>query len=304
MKSLLLLVLLGCLQPVMAQLTVSIELERTNFVAHEALNAVIKVKNQAGKDIALGGPGSTSWLQFHIQRADVRPENGALVVSRNGDPKVEPIMVKEGATLTKRINLNTFYPMDEASVYLVNCSVYFPDTQKWINCDSKALVRVNSAKAPFFERTVGLPKTHPQAGRYRRYRLFTNKSQIKAAGRSQEVQLLYVSIIDEETEDNVATYPLGPILDYREPQPTIDRSGNLCVLYMANPQFYQYAVVDADGAVKDQQTFKAAGGAPELMQTNTGSVRVRGGVVYDAIAEADRAREPQNKIRGLNERPE
>ncbi len=300
MKSLLLLIFLGCLQPLAAQLNITIDLERTNFVAHEAINAVVKIQNMAGKDIALGGPAGQSWLQFTVRNA----ETGAIVLATDGDPKVDPTMIKEGATLTKKIDLAHFYPLDIPSPYLVTCSVYFPDLQKWLGSPSKALVRVTSAKAPFYERTVGVPKTHSQAGRYRRYRLSTNKASIQIApGQNQEVQLLYISIVDEETEQNIATYPLGPILTFRDPQPTTDRNGDLSVLYMANPQLYQYVKLDVDGAVKEQQTYKVAGGAPELMQTNTGEVRVRGGIIYDAIDEENKARLPKNTVRGTNERP-
>jgi hypothetical protein len=300
MKSLLLLLLLGCIQPLVAQIGLSIELERTNFVAHEAVNAVITLRNQAGKDIALGGPAGQSWLQFNVQKAD-----GGQVVATEGDPKVEPTMLKEGASLTRKINLARFYPLDEPGAYLVNCSMYFADLQKWLGSSNKALVRINSSRAPFYERTVGVPKSHAQAGRYRRYRLFTSKSSMKVAtGQQQEVNLLYVSITDEETEENIATYPLGPILTYRDPQPITDRAGNLCVLYMATPQLYQYVTMDVDGAVKEQQTYKTGGASPELMQTNTGEVRVRGGVIFDAINEEAKAKEEKSKIRGLNERPQ
>ncbi len=301
MKSLLLLIFLSCLQPLVAQLNLTIEMERTNFVSHEAVNALVKIQNLAGKDIALGGPSGQSWLQFNLQRAD-----GGNVLATDGDPKVEPTMLKAGATITKKINLARFYPLDEPASYLVSCTAYFSDLQRWIGSSNKALVRVNSARAPFYERTVGVPVTHPQAGRYRRYRLFTSKSTMKSAatGLNQEVQLLYVGITDEETEENIATYPLGPILTYRDPQPTTDRAGNLSVLYMASPQLYQYVMLDVDGAVKEQQTYKTSGATPELVQSNTGNVRVRGGVIFDAINEETKAREEKNKIRGLNERPQ
>jgi hypothetical protein len=73
---------------------------------------------------------------------------------------------------------------------------------------------------------------------------------------------------------------------------------------MATPQLYQYAMLDADGAVKEQQAYKAGGGSPELMQTREGTVRVRGGIIFDAIDEAAKAREPKNKIHGMNDRPQ
>ncbi len=296
MKSVLLplLLLLSSLLPLPAQLQVTLTLERTTFVAHEPITAAVTVKNLAGKDLALGGPAGLSWLQFNIQRV----EDGHIITATEGEPKIEPTMIKEGATLRHKFTLSQSYPLVSGSSYLLSCSAYFPDLEKWIG-SNKGLARVVSPKAPFYERTVGTGTA------YHHYRLFTNKTTTPGpSGSNNEVQLLYVSITDEATDLNVVTYPLGPILDYRAPQPSTDRTGHLCVLYMATPQHYQYVKLDPKGNVVEQQMYKTSGGPPELMATREGSVRVSGGVPYDAQADAQSQADPKTRIRGLDERPQ
>jgi hypothetical protein len=283
---------------VQAQLAISIALDRSSYVTDERIDAVVTIENRAGKPVALGGPGGTSWLQFDLKRSD-----GQVIHAFNGEPKAETTMLKQGATLTRKINLTNFYPVNEAGSYLVSCSAYFPDLQRWIGSAGKSLFTVNSPKSAFWERTVGVPKTHPQFGRYRRYKLFTNKSSAFTPTGNLELQFLYVRITDEETGDNVSTFPIGPILTYRDPQPTTDRDGNLCVLYMAGPQLFQYVVLDVDGAIKDQQAYKPTTTSPGLMTTRDGSVSVRGGRLVDTIGEANQQREENLKVKSLADRP-
>lgn len=282
-----------------AQLNISIALERNNYVCDEAIIAVVKVENRSGKAIALGGPGGQSWLQFDLKRAD-----GGTVNAFNGEPKAETTMLKDGASISRPINLANFYPVNEPGSYLISCSVYFAGLQRWLGAPNKALFTVNSPKSSFWERTVGMPKDHPQANRYRRYKLFTNKSSTFTATGNLEQQLLYVRISDEETGDNVVTFHLGPILTYRDPQPTTDKDGNLCVLYMSGPQMYQYIVLDVDGAIKEQQNYRPTNTSPGMVQTSEGRVLVRGGQLIDAIEEETKQREQAKQIKSLADRPQ
>lgn len=283
-----------------AQLLINVQLDkgRNNFVAHEAIMARITVENRAGKDLVMGGPNGQSWLQINIKRPD-----GTILPSKNGEPKADPTMLKEGATMTRSINLTNFYPVDEPGDYLVSCAVYFPELSKWLGAGNTSYLKVNSAKSAFWERTIGLPRTHAQAGRYRRYKLFTNKNNSLTATGSTDQRLLYVGITDEETEQNVTTYAVAPILMYRDPQPTTDKEGNLCVLFMAAPQVFQYVVINPDGAIMEQKQYRPTDIVPQLMQSKDGFVSVKGGNLIDRIGEAEAASQPQNQIRGMGERP-
>jgi hypothetical protein len=281
-----------------AQLGVTIRLDKSSFVSHEQVVAQISVENRAGKDIVLGGPSNTSWLQI-----DLRTSTGTIVGASNGEPKAETFVLKQGTTHTTKINLSKFYPIHEPGTYMVSCGVYFPELQRWLGSAGKSLIQVNSPKAAFWERTVGVPKSHPLYGRYRRYKLFTNKSNSITPTGNMELQLLYARIIDEETEENVATFPIGPILVYRDPQAATDSEGNLCVLYMAAPQVYQYLIMDVDGAIREQRVYKPTDSMPTLMQAKDGYVTVRGGRVYDALTENLKEQEQEKSVKSLGDRP-
>lgn len=280
-----------------AQLDVSVALARNTYVRDEPVVVEIKITNRAGKAVALGGPGGQSWLMLDLKRAD-----GTTVHATNGEPKFDSTMIKSGETLIRTIRLGYYYSIDEAAAYLVSCSVYFPDLQRWLP-GSKALFNVNSPKAAFWERAVGLPPTHPQSNRYRRFRLFTNKSMTHGANGNAEQTLLYVRITDEETGDNVATFPLGPLLTYINPQPAADRNGDLNILYMCGPQLFQYIVLDADGKIKNERIYQSAAETPTLMASADGTMSVRGGKIYDPNEEIKAKKTQQSAIKSLKDRP-
>ena len=282
-----------------AQLSVSMKLERTNFVKHESIVAVVSVRNLAGKDVVLGGPGELGWLQIDLQRSD-----GTTLLPAAGAPKAESTVIKDGKTLTRRINLTNFFLLTDPGTYLVNCQVYFPPLQRWLGAEHKSVFRVSTPRPAFWERTVGVPASHPSAGRYRHYKLFTGKTSTITPGGNSDVQYIYLSLTDEETGDNITTFPLGELLSYRDPQATTDRNGNICVLYMTAPQLFQYMVLDVDGAVIEEKAYKGLpNSSPQLMQSQSGTVAVRGGVLFDRIAESDTQREQKKTLRSLSDRP-
>lgn len=280
-----------------AQLDITVALVRNSYVRDEPVVVEIKVTNRAGKALALGGPGGQSWLMIDLKRGD-----GTVVHAVNGEPKFDSTMIKSGESLIRTVSLGNYYSIDEATAYLVSCSVYFPDLQRWLP-GNKALFNVNSPKVAFWERAVGLPATHPKSNRYRRFRLFTNKSMTRGVNGNLEQSLLYVRITDEETGDNVATFPLGPLLTYINPQPATDRDGNLNILYMCAPQLFQYVVLDADGKIKSERIYQAAADTPTLMATPDGSMSIRGGKIYDPQAEIKNKKAEQSAIKSLKDRP-
>lgn len=281
-----------------AQLLVNVSLERTNFVKHEPLIATVVVENKAGKDIVLGGPNKASWLNV-----DVRTSDGRIVAPDDESPFAESVVLKKDAVLSRKVNLMAYFPVEEPGFYQVSASVYFPDLQRWLASGRRPVFQVNSPRPAFWERTIGVQEGHAQAGRYRRYKLFTNKSNANTSTGGLELQLVYVQILDEETGMNLTTYPLGEILTYREPQPTTDKEGNLQLLFMSAPQMFTYVVIDCDGAIKERKLYRSGADSPELMQSGDGYVSVRGGRMYDPVAEAERARAKAKETRSLSDRP-
>ncbi|MBP7950632.1 MAG: hypothetical protein KA004_13350 [Verrucomicrobiales bacterium] len=290
---------LGLLLPASGQLQIDIQLDRNNYVVHEPVMAVVTVENRAGKDILLGGPAGTSWLMIDLHSSD-----GKVISSDAGEPATKPVMLKKGAKITREIDLMSFYPIEDPDAYLVTCNVYFPDLQRWLGASVKRLFRTVSAKPSFWERTVGVPQGHRDAGRYRRYKLFTNKSNALTPTGNMELQLLYLQVIDEESEENLTTHPLSQILTYRDPQATTDSSGNLHVLFMFGPQLFYHLTLDVDGAVVEKKIYSSGDNSiPTLMQSNDARVSVRGGRLFDPIVEAELARKRAKELKNLSDRP-
>jgi hypothetical protein len=232
-------------------------------------------------------------------------QEGVPILARNGEePSASTHILKNGATITRKVDLQAFYPMEMGGQYVLGCSVYFPDLDKWIGATKKTSVVISRPRAPFWKQTFGGPEGSTIAGQYRRYSLFTTKSNFRNGPQVQEHNLIYVHIQNEKTDDTISIFPISPILNYYDPQPTVDRDANLHVLYMANPTMYSHVLIDPDGNIKDVKQYQSTENSkPSLMQTKTGSVNVRGGIAYDAIAAAQKARLRAAEEKSLSDRP-
>src|SRR6186997_2954398 len=81
---------------VRAQLNVTLQIERENYVAWEAVLATVSVTNNSGNDIVLGGPNNTPWLNFVITSDSGRPVTSLAAVD------AEAMMCRNGQTLQRR----------------------------------------------------------------------------------------------------------------------------------------------------------------------------------------------------------
>lgn len=277
----------------------NVSLERSNFVTHEPIIATITVENRAGKDIVLGGPGKTSWLSV-----DLRSSEGKIISPDSGNPQADPVVLKNLATISRKVNLTAYYPVEYPEPINWPLASISPTFSVGFPGRGARYFRSTARSRRFGSAPSACRKATRRTGRYRRYKLFTSKSNAHTPSGNLELQLVYVQITDEETGLNLTTYPLGEILSYRDPQPTTDRDGNLHLLYMNAPQAFVHVVVDCDGAIKEQKLYHAGRESPELMQSGDGYITVRGGRLYDPIVEEQLAKaRAEGRCRSLSDRP-
>ena len=80
-----------------AQLIVSMNLSKTNYITYEPI--VATVYNRAGNDIVLGGPKGRGWMSFDVYR------DGQLLSPRSVDGGFETMLLKAGRSVTKKLIL-------------------------------------------------------------------------------------------------------------------------------------------------------------------------------------------------------
>jgi hypothetical protein len=254
---------------VRAQLTVTVGLERTNYVAYEPLLATVTVTNTSGNDVVLGGPNNSSWLNFLITG-----DNGRAVTAIS-NPDADAIMCRAGQSLQRRFNLPRLFHLADSGTYVVKASVYFPDLQRWIPSRPSRFTVVQAPK-PRWEQSFALPRGHRMAGKYRRYQLINFHDTDRS--------YLYVRIVDESTGMFMATFRVSSLVPDRDIQPALDGNQNLHVLCLGSPTVWVHHVVDPDGKLLGQsETYrqKSKASPPQLVTQPTGECVVLGGSVYD-----------------------
>lgn len=270
-----------------AQLNVAVAIDRTNYIAYEPLPITVTVTNTSGKDVVLGGPNNTSWLNFLVTTESGRP------VTSLGNPEAEAIVCRSGQSLQRRYNLPRYFHLIDSGGFLVKGSVYFPDLQRWVH-SRPVRFTVRQAPQPRWEQTFALPKGHLMAGKYRRYQIFNFHDTDRS--------YLYVRIIDETTGVFIATFPVSSLVPERPVQPAIDADQNLHILCLASPQVWSHQSIDPDGKLAGQKYYRMGGGQPQLITQSSGDVMVAGGTVYDPDAKPTVPTGTEG-IRRLSDRP-
>ncbi|MES2706488.1 MAG: hypothetical protein V4726_07790 [Verrucomicrobiota bacterium] len=267
-----------------AQLAVTMTMDRENYISLETITTTVTVTNNVGKDVVLGGPGGTSWLDFQIHNSHGEPISAVRAVP------VAPLMLRNGESLKRSFSLDKHYYLSESATYNVRAAAYFPELQKY-NVSNPVRFTVQAPRRPSWEEVFSVPASAGVPAGYRKYQLFTFNDLTKS--------WLYCTLIDESTQSVLARVPLGEIVPDRILQPVVDRNKRLNLIYQTTPSLYTYLQVDPAGRVTSQKFYSASKGAPKLVKQSDGATAIFGGQVYDPRADAQR----KNAIRKLSDRP-
>jgi hypothetical protein len=270
-----------------AQIAVELQLAKKNYVAYEPVNAVVTVYNRSGRDVVLGGPSNTSWLQFQVSNYG----NDLLTPLVKG-VQMEPVMLPAQGKVTRTVDLSEVYPIFDFGTYRFRASVYFPPSQGFYD-SGRVNISMADGKLIWGPVQAQRPASYNGRGMQRQYTLLKY--------RSTEKTEVYVRVTDSQTGGVYATYSLGELLLHVEPQATTDNEGRLHVLFYGAPQLCVHNIIDFSGKLLKRDIYKSTHlSRPELMLSSTGAVGVKGGVLDDPIA---RARQKPVGVRSLSERP-
>ncbi|MEM7147829.1 MAG: hypothetical protein AAF591_22190 [Verrucomicrobiota bacterium] len=270
-----------------AQIAVDMQLPKRNFISYEPVKATVTVYNRSGRDVVLGGPSDTSWLQFQVS-----DYGGNLMTPIGGGANVKPVMLPALGKVTQSIDLSELYPIFDYGTYRFRASVFFPPTQQFYDSDG---VSVNMADGKVIWGPVQSrrPAAYQGPGMERQFTLLKY--------RATEKTEIYVRVTDSKTGAVYATYSLGDVLLHVDPQATTDRDGNLHVLFYGTPQYCVHNIIGFTGKLLKRDIYKATTTSrPEMVLSDQGQVGIRGGTLEDPEAAA---RQKPTGVRSLSERP-
>lgn len=266
-----------------AQLKVELTMDRENYISLESITGTVTVTNNVGKNVVLGGPNETSWLDFQITDTKGEP------VSPLRPVPVAPMVLRNGESLKRSFSIDKYYYLSETATYLIRAAAYFPELQKY-NVSSPSRFTVQPPRRASWEEVFSVPDSAGVPGGYRKYQIFTFNDVSKS--------YLYFSLIDESTQMVLSRAPLGEIVPDRNVQPVVDRNKRLNLVYQTTPSLYSYQQVDPGGQVTAQRFYRASAGVPKLVKEPDGATAILGGAVFDPKAEAKK-----DSFRKLSDRP-
>ena len=267
-----------------AQVRVHLKMSKSQYVAHEPVEATITLTNHAGRDLLIHsdarGYRTVSWLDFSIRNA-----RGKIMSPAKGI-NFKSVRIPAGQSVSKTIDLNAFYRVTEYGNYNLHAVVRMPDGGGTFTSNRTGFT-VTKARTLYSQR-IGVPGTR----NVREYRLLVFNASQKTS--------LYVQVQDPSTGRMLQTYRIGEALMFQKPQATVDGQNILHVLFLNSPTTFAHARVNPDGTYLGAKFFKrAATGQPGLQTFANGQVVVAGGVPFDPDAE----RRQRAQIRKLSERP-
>lgn len=256
----------------LAQVTLSLQCDREQFLPAERLPITVLIENHSGRTIKLGT--SPDWIIFGLETRHGR------VVPKLGDVAIDgefQIGSAERAKFT--VNLAPHFALQEPGQFQISAQMTVPGTGEIISANPLMIEILNGSR--LWSQEFGIPPApgaESAPSEIRKYHL-------QRASYLKQVRL-YVRITDASETRTFAAFPVGSLVSFSKPEPMIDKSGRLHLLHQFGMRSYTYHVVEPDGTVKVRQTYEMTGTVrPALKVNSEGEVRVLGGVRRETSAD-------------------
>ncbi|PYK31958.1 MAG: hypothetical protein DME57_01695 [Verrucomicrobia bacterium] len=267
-----------------AQIQVELKFPRLQYIAYEPVVANLTITNLAGRDVDLHDAEGQAWFGFEITADESRS------IAPISNLAAEPLKIAAGQRVTRKINLSPLFGVHDFGTYHARAHVYFADLNKFYYSQPKVF-EVTDAR-PIWQKTVGVPESNAVSGSVRTYSLMTN--------RFPDHTSLYVRVEDKDSGAVYATYSLGQIIAFDQPQAEFDRANQLHILYCAAPRTWGYARIGLNGELVSRASFAEAKARPRLVHADDGMVKVAGGIMDTPATQATRANAPKLSARPPN----
>jgi len=257
--------ILATLSPLSAQVSVEVKLEQDQFLPGEALRAAVRVTNRSGQTLRLGA--EPDWLTFSIESRD------GFVVGKEADvPVTGEFVLESSKTATKRVDLAPYFPLDRQGRYAVGATVRIKKWDHQITSEPTSFTVIEGAK--LWQQEFGVPRAGGATNGEPEVRKYILQQANYLKGRIR----LYLRLTDQSGNKTFRVFAIGSLVSFSRPEPQLDKSSNLHVLYASGPQSYSYTVFNPDGDILIRQTYEYVDSRPRLQPHDDGNISVKGGV--------------------------
>ncbi len=246
-----------------AQVTVEMKLSRRLYIVYEPILATVTITNLAGKDLELRDGPSRQWFGFEITTP-----GGTSVPPVNPDYHLDPIVIANGETVKRTVNVTELYQIREFGLYSLRAFVYLAQSDRYVTSRS-APVDITDGKV-IFRQTVGVPPGRAE-GSERKLSLLSH--------RLPKGSRIYARVEDPTSGTVYCTANLGRFLSFEPPKVVFDTNNEFHILQGIAPKSYMYTHLNLDGRIMNRATYHATQKNPRLSRLTDGSVQIVGGVL-------------------------
>ena len=240
-----------------AQIRVSAQTERSDFLLYERVDLLVTVANAGESDLVLDNSEGHPWLSFLVSK------HNRLPVSPERQGTFKPVTLKVGESKTLRINLTPLFSFREEGDYKAAAVIDLPGEGQII-----------SDGVPFsvLRGRQVWTETRPVEGSQRTYSLIRFSPQPDSTD-------LYLRVEDPSENVVYANLALGEVVAYIDPEVFFDPQGNIHVMQPIAMGTYLYTRSDPSGKILHQGVFKTFQTIPpRLTKMDDGNVIVVGGL--------------------------
>lgn len=264
-----------------AQIQVSVQTERSDFLLYERVDLLVTVVNAGASDLMLDNNEGHPWLSFLVSK------HNRLPVRQERQGTFKPVTLKVGETKTLRINLTPLFSFREEGDYKAAAVIDLPG-QGQIISDSVPFMVLRGRQVWSQTRSV--------EGSERVYSL------IRFSPRP-DATMLYLRVEDPGENIVLANLALGEVVAYIDPEVFFDPQGNVHVMQPIAMSTYLYTRADPNGKILHQGIFKTFQTIPpRLTKIADGNVIVVGGLEENPNTPREKLSEGQKKADGQVEK--
>lgn len=246
--------------PALAQLQVSAQTQRSQFLLYERVDLLVTILNNSGTDILLDNNEGRPWLSFLLTR---HTGPNYMPVRQERQASFQPLTIKAGETKILKINLTPLFSFRSEGDYRASAVIDLPGQDQ-----------ILSDFVPFSVTTGQTlwSESRPVDGSQRTYSL------IRFVPSSDRTEI-FLRVEDPSENIVYANIGLGEMVSLVTPEVFFDPEGNLHILHPFALGSYAYTRTDPDGKIQLQRVFKTAMEIPpRLHKMDDGNVIVLGGL--------------------------
>ena len=251
--------LLAARSHVSAQIQVTAQTQRSNFLLYEPVDVLVNIQNMGDTDLVLNNDEAHPWLSFLVSK---HTQHNRFPIRQERKGNFKSLTLKAGENKTLRINITPYYSFREEGDFEASAVVDLPGQGQVIS-DPVPFTVLNGHKI--------WTQSRPVDGSQRIYSLIRFSPQ-------PDSTKLYLRV-EGPTENIVyANLALGEMVSFVDPGVLFDPQGDIHVLQPIALGTYLYTRANADGKVQHQAIFKTFHEVPpRLAKVEDGNVIINGG---------------------------